>query len=751
MSGERGKGLYKRIPYELGKETSVLQSDPAGPKIVKVRRRLPGNIIVVHGVNDVGTSYKAIEEGLCQGLAARLFRGFKAGTYSNPTAVDKDELKDDPDAFYYKRSIDADTNSPVIPFYWGYRETKEMARSANGQNTDRYGTRLDKDLSKGGGPFGNATSTLPDMWNKGICAPVDVVGDPLRPLVSAPGRMYMVLAASRLAALIAMIRDYDEAETVTIVAHSQGCMLSLLAQALLMDRGLRPADTLILTHPPYSLEEDMSWIMKASDLMHSGIDAVMNPFYGLISARQTVTARLRTLVNIVRGVAAGHAAAALPQFASLNNNQLHRGAVEAPWKAEADRDNRGKVYLYFCPEDMTVALDNIQGIGWQGVPDMIPARPPQMVFDRATGRHRAIGQVGENLLPLQALGGSFHQRVFTGKTRHDPVTRKLGPVLVGQPPHDFVLRLRGEDDHAHVESSGRDYRSSLPVATWPLDPNAPPERRQGIRRINGEALARPVRAELRGNQIDPDKIPKWARQSKLASKDKGPCEEVDMLDAATAIAGGALKRWTEERPDPAGYRTYPGSTQELPLPDVEKIATAYNREKHPDVVTIDPNDMFRILRAVRHVDGKVVATIEESPNAGRLRWQHELSAKSFHGAIIGNSENHCNVTAYDVAIGGGMASSDPNFYRYLCAVADWRLKKPGKGDLRRPGIPIWEEFLTLHKDYWFDEPAWRQALIKGSVNYYSTGELPVGLPILSGSLWDIVISETIKGVRVKGR
>ena len=43
--------------------------------------------------------------------------------------------------------------------------------------------------------------------------------------------------------------------------------------------------------------------------------------------------------------------------------------VGSQWQSAEDRDNRRKVYLYFCPEDMTVALDNIQGIGWDGVPD----------------------------------------------------------------------------------------------------------------------------------------------------------------------------------------------------------------------------------------------------------------------------------------------------------------------------------------------------------------------------------------------
>ena len=64
---------------------------------------------------------------------------------------------------------------PVVPFYWGFAETLGKAKTKNGQRTDRFGNRLDKDLTKGGGPFGNATSTLPDMWNQGLSSPADEV------------------------------------------------------------------------------------------------------------------------------------------------------------------------------------------------------------------------------------------------------------------------------------------------------------------------------------------------------------------------------------------------------------------------------------------------------------------------------------------------------------------------------------------------------------------------------------------------
>ena len=259
---------YTKIPYCIGEGSMVLSCNRMGPHPVPVKPDLPGAVIVIHGVNDIGTSFEAVERGLCEGLSNRLgWQGARApyipASYNNyDPAKDADRLESDPDAVFFKRKMAQDTHCGVIPFYWGYREHwKKSDLSKNGQKVDRYGNRLDKDLSKGGGPFANATSTLADMWNSGaprlMGLPDRLAADPLRPVLEAPGRMYMILAAKRLATLIAMIRDYDPAEAVSIVAHSQGCLVSLLAQAFLMEQGKRPADTLILTHPPYSLTETL--------------------------------------------------------------------------------------------------------------------------------------------------------------------------------------------------------------------------------------------------------------------------------------------------------------------------------------------------------------------------------------------------------------------------------------------------------------------------------------------------------------
>ena len=160
--------IYPKVPYMVGKDVTLLQCERKICKKVAIRRNLPGNIIVIHGVNDLGVSYQAVEHGLCEGLKERLGRGFAPASYRMPVAADKDKLEEDPDAVFFKRSFNEETNSPVIPFYWGYREVKDKIDIVNGQFVDRYSNRLDKDLSKEGGPFGNATSSLPYMWRPGI-------------------------------------------------------------------------------------------------------------------------------------------------------------------------------------------------------------------------------------------------------------------------------------------------------------------------------------------------------------------------------------------------------------------------------------------------------------------------------------------------------------------------------------------------------------------------------------------------------
>jgi hypothetical protein len=775
MSDTKSASLYKKLPFERGSGTGVTLPGQGNKKIVGVKHNLPGSIILVHGVNDVGVGYETVESGLCEGLTERLCGDLRPAAYRMPQATDRDKLEEDPDAVFYKRQITDDTHSPVIPFYWGFREealhADDWRKTSHGQAVDRFGNRLDRDYSKGGGTFANATNSLPEMWNRGkgnARGTLDWASrDATHPILKNPGRLYMVLAARRLAALISMIRDYDEDETVSIVAHSQGCLISLLAQAFLLDPamqqyqpGARPADTLILCNPPYSLIDELPTVAALAD-GYSGSDPLMTAprdRYRYIQGGQTLHARLTTLANIVRGVHAKKHPA--PQLAELSDTKKHKGAVGPKWDAGKDRDNRGKVYLYFSPEDMTVAFAGVEGIGWQGVPDFQRGRSlqPQSVNAITSIDNFAAQPVPTAAIrkPLAELGPGFFQRVFTLKRRPD--FRNGKPVLVGQAPHDFALRVPGEDDHSHTAASdsfisNHGLRQHLQSpGDVPVGLSQEERERFGLRRITGEALPKPVMPSM-GEGAFPD-----------AQQRYGASENVDQIDAAISITsayGIDGHRW-ECIADPggivAGLRGYQPVAS--PRPDLHAGRVARLDEQRAvvteklnyDKKTEDKCEVKAVYVCLavgfeRPINPpKLLIERTETPNEARLRWQKSTTARSFHSAVYGGRKNHSQVTAYDVAIGGGKAPTDPLFYRYLCAVADWRLKQPGATDTIRPGILTWEKFLKQFAPYWEDERPWRKALIAGNKEYYSTGKLPSDLPLPPEGLPPALVVESMSGM-----
>lgn len=767
---------YQKQPFSRGTATGIFTAGRLTDKVVGVRHNLPGSIILVHGVNDVGTSYEAVENGLCAGLTERLCGDVRPATYRNPTPADTNKIEEDPDAVFYKRTVTKDTHSPVIPFYWGFREEQRFStpgfKTPHGQALDRNGNRLDKDFSKGGGPFANATSSLPEMWNRGKSKALGLLDiaqhDATHPVLDNPGRLYMILAARRLAALITMIRDYHEDETVSIVAHSQGCMLSLLAQAFLLETGAkalqanaRPADTLILCNPPYSLVDDTGLFVKTVDF-YSGGDAAMANRYNSLAGGQTLHARLTTLANIVSGVQKHKHA--LPPLSELSDTAKHCGVVGGKWAADQDRDNRGKVYLYFSPEDMTVALANVQGIGWQGVPEYmrgteVTAKPYPLTDE--DGEPLAIAatitKAGKVIRkPLAELGAGFFQRVFTLKRRPD---FHSGPqVLIGpkKTPYDFALRAKGEDDQAHTDVSDsaiskHAVRGRLEESgKTPHDASDDERLRFGLRKITGEALSKPVLASM-GEGAFTDAKGRY-----------GASEHVDQIDAAIAVTSnfGIGHHWEcmSDTLGVGGGVAKSGPLMASPNPVVfagvvvsapgacSSMNEVINRGKDNDqqckvvevFVCMADAAMRRPIQPT-----KLLIQRTETAREARLRWQHASVARSFHGAVYGGSKNHQYVTAYDVAIGGGTATTHPLFYAYLCAVADWRLKDPGTLEILRPGILGWPDFKKKFAAYWNDEPGWRSELIHGNVIYYSTGVLPSNLPLLPDGLPSSVLSQSM--------
>lgn len=726
-------------------------------------------MIVIHGVNDLGVSYGDVEAGVCEGLNRRLWPQvpekewpYRASPWRNYDRSDSGRLDPDLDAAFFRRKPDGSTYSPVVHFYWGFREDSDLAKRSHqtkhGRCEDRYGNRLDLDLSKEGGAFSNATNTLQDMWNKGQGGNMGTADaamrDPYRPVLACPGRMYMILAAKRLAAVISMIRDYDENEIVNLVAHSQGCMLSLLAQAFLVDQKLRPADTLILTHPPYSLDEKANGVGSRS----GGSDFMMDEdAYKFIEDDQTMGARLSTLRNIVKAVEKNKNT--VPAISTLKDPK-YKGIVGARWDPSLDRDNRGKVYLYFCPEDSTVALKTVKGMGWQGVPDFIDGTQWSYVGNPATNPYAQRKRVEVTREPMKEMKGAFFQRVFTARKRNKEL------VKVGQEPHDFALRMKWDWglDHAAEASPLWNPINNFSRADTDYATDPPDAKRTGWRTINGEKLQAPVPADMYagGAVVDPSRNDK-ERDKKIAESPPGAWEDVDAADADIAATSdyGWIWIWqlVDEKPGTggvAGVLSKDGGIENSPFEKayagkVRKtnykagdVLRHFNEGKPAGQQTQDVKEVYTCVDGFAgKPTGRLLIKRRETGDETALRHQRRgLAPRSFHGAIFGSRKNHCNVTAYDLSIGGGKATTDPGFGDYLRAVADWRIRKASTA---RPGFMTQAEFEKRFSVYLKVEPEWRRHLIDDTIRYFSTGKLPKSLPVLPQGAPTLVHFETKSG------
>ncbi|WEF31035.1 T6SS effector phospholipase Tle3 domain-containing protein [Pseudoduganella chitinolytica] len=394
-------GQQENLVVPGNEEQWLLTSKSVAP--VAIKRGMPCITILVHGVNDVGEAFANQEMGLCAGLNTRLDRtDIVSGHWELPPPPKQGEkytaedVHPDPDKQYFQRKPDGGRSS-VIPFYWGFREESGKADTSgrHQQYVDRFGNRIDKRYGKNGGPFANATTNIPDMFGPGFDRNLTIkIADPkdgTHPLLAAPPRTYMVLAAQRLATLLRIVRKNSPEEPVNIIAHSQGCLVTLLAHAMLAKEGNGcKADTVILNNPPYSLEEP--FIEK----FQTGKE------------QQTGHAREETLRRIIADYITTNPAGN-PVFSEIRT--AGDGVVGPKWGATArkERDNRGKLFLYFSPDDATVGLPNIQGVGWWGVYDGMRKK----------------------------LGSGFYQRLFAS-----PVGANPNAPMIGSEPYEITLSFK---------------------------------------------------------------------------------------------------------------------------------------------------------------------------------------------------------------------------------------------------------------------------------------------------------------------
>ncbi|UPT38233.1 T6SS effector phospholipase Tle3 domain-containing protein [Pseudomonas amygdali] len=604
---------------------------------MEVPADLPGVVIFLHGVNDPGASYESVETGLCQGVNERLDRpDLVPGRYGAEYDIAKKKLRakqqledqdkqllDDPDTHLYRRDTDdPKTRSLLIPFYWGYRaDPSEISRDKNKAPTklrDQYqdiqGNRLDRHFGKAGGYFVNATNNLLEMYDKGLPLTMRLkiarltlpnthfMGD-------NPHRRYYVLAAHRLAMMVKEIRRVSPDETITIMAHSQGTLITLLAQALLVDGGHRCADTIIMVDTPYCLFPEVT--PKDQDT-------------------------LTTLTRIVAQVT--QAPHTQPPLSDLRNPATYCGRSGPQWSPTQgtrkdkdkdkvgnvtvfpERDNRGKVYLYFCPDDTTVALDDVRGIGTFGVWD-------------THGKNSTRNPMAE----LKAV--RFYQRMWTKRYRDD------SPVMVGKPPGYDLLRAKNESRYA-----GDSWFAGL------LSKGATEEGHKIL--INAEQLYPPHAPAMFGGE----------EENFRGDETKSGLDRPDDANKASAVGNPRAKlRWHF-------VRNHTGSI------DLERELAEWNMGKAPGQQTRiirkrrltgdgapKPSDTYEILR--EDTPDEIREFMDESNST------EVLDFNSYHSGLLRSPENHQWVTAMDIAIGQAKCLDDPAMRDVLVAIADWKMDK----------------------------------------------------------------------------
>ncbi|RBL21612.1 hypothetical protein BRN31_24585, partial [Xanthomonas oryzae pv. oryzae] len=593
-------------------------------------------------------------------------------------------VKYDPDTYLYQRSEDTTsklpTHSMFIPFYWGYRASdNEIAKDKRGNPTrlrsqyqDTAGNRLDANFAKAGGFFVNATSNLPDMYGKGFettlkTRGVQMVSPDFTYFGNAPPRRYFVLAAERLAMLVSEIRRLAPDDTITIMGHSQGTLITLLAQAMLADRRQRCADCLILVDSPYSLLEPEG-------------------------EEQTTQAKLQTLIKIVNAVTTQPYAR--PALSELQVGQPGYGGrtghgwtpsqgtrldAEGKQIVFAERDNRGKVYLYFCPQDTTVALDQVQGIGTYGVPDTVHVAWKRKFY--STERTASLPAM-DALKDMR-----FHQRMWT------KLLRGGKPVAVGLPPRHIPLRM---EDEARYPGGGVAPATTLSQTPLP----------QEGRYINGEALQPPHAPQMEDGEAD-------ARQYGSSTSLRGTPTRAGKDapdDVSVDVALGNPKASLNQ------YRVFERFVDKnFSDPDLQELTQQFNAN-HPDL-----NDQTTGYDCENGDDMGYMLWRHATPNEVRAQMAHTpaaLTDNSYHSAMLRSTENHRWVTAMDVAIGQAQTLDDPEWRKVLIAFANWRTPfKPSESQL--PGQLTLLELANFEKL----SPG-AQMLAQQTAYYYTTGKFP---------------------------
>lgn len=355
--------------------------------------------------------------------------------------------------------------------YDAYQEDNEANKAALGNDgngpfkyhNDNFKNALDTHFAKNGGTFANATTTIPDMLGPGAggfgVAAAGFAslhfndGDFTHPIYENPHRIYQFFAAQRLADLILQIRSdpVTEKDTINVVAHSQGTIITMLANMLVKQAGYDPANCVILNHSPYSLE--------------SRVAENIQPGY-----QQTDAARQKTFKNFCRLMYTqwkGGGKMSEGELLDLEASCTLRKPSDNPLRTDDRycRSNDGKVYNYFCPNDGVVSLENVQGIGWRGIPQKIASDIPNL-YQRVFYQHGEVGKAPDakpfELPPRKEGDAKYAFLTNASYSARDVVVN--GEEL----PEPFIFKLQGQDNYPD-----NDPKTSDTPYTYYIDPDSP--------------------------------------------------------------------------------------------------------------------------------------------------------------------------------------------------------------------------------------------------------------------------------------
>jgi len=353
-----------------------------------------------------------------------------------------------------------------------------------------------------------------------------------------------------------------------------------------------------------------------------------------------------------------------------------------------ERDNRGKVYLYFCPEDTVVGLKTVHGIGTFGVPDEVPA-------DGAAKKADAKKNTMDAMKVLETK--RFFQRMWTRMVRDNNFDGKYKKVLVGSKPARVPVRDQYERLSPGPDAGAADQgKNAILQASF---------KRNDIRFINGEELKPPCEPDMYGGEVKGE-----TGGSRPGHADRAGMMTPDDVTKNVIVGNQYAKlKWIT-----VGHFLDPYSA-------LEKEKAAFNANKPFD----EQSQNWRVSWSGISLER------EETPKAARDRMMTDEDAheaNNYHSGLLHAAENHRWVTAMDVAIGQAVTMDDPVWHELLVAIADWKLDP--------------EAFNKITKNKAYTDRLTQEArdFIKACAKYYQDGTFP-GEQFVSMTMPPLVTSE----------